>query len=324
MSLSGPGASILSMGEAAREPKTMRLRYQGVCRLCGATLGKGVRAWYEPATKTVRCLEHEPDATPDAERAVHSTPASSTAPPPTVSMPSPSVDGAQSVAAHEPWPMIQPEDAFVTGEAGASARREYERRMARREDRVTKAHPHVGKLLLAVFSEGQSTHAWVTGAVGEEVVGQSLAKLASPQLRVINDRRIPKSRANIDHVVVTPAGIFVIDAKHYEGQPRREVFGGLFTPRWETLYVGRRDCGKLLESMAKQRDVVASLVPDVPVHPMLCFVEAEWGLFQKPFTVRDVFVTHPRGMRERLAASNEGPTDVAQVTAALCEQLRPA
>ncbi|WP_245561710.1 nuclease-related domain-containing protein [Agromyces italicus] len=53
----------------------------------------------------------------------------------------------------------------------------------------------------------QSTHAWSVGAAGEEVVGARLDAIASEHIRVLHDRRIPGSRANIDHLVVTPGGV---------------------------------------------------------------------------------------------------------------------
>lgn len=37
--------------------KRMKLRYAGVCRLCGTELPARADAIYERATKTVRCVE---------------------------------------------------------------------------------------------------------------------------------------------------------------------------------------------------------------------------------------------------------------------------
>ncbi|MGI8806579.1 MAG: hypothetical protein ACR2KK_01750, partial [Acidimicrobiales bacterium] len=39
---------------------------------------------------------------------------------------------------------------------------------------------------------------------------------------------------------------------------------------------------------------------DVPVRPGLCFVDAEWGLFAKPFELDGVLVTWAKALRERL------------------------
>jgi hypothetical protein len=65
------------------------------------------------------------------------------------------------------------------------------------------------------------------GAVGEERLGGRLIELAGESLRVLHDRRIPGSRANIDHLAVTPTGIWVIDAKKYKGRPQLKVDGGI-------------------------------------------------------------------------------------------------
>ena len=87
-------------------------------------------------------------------------------------------------------------------------------------------------------------------------------------MRVLHDRGIPGSRANLDHVVVCPSGGYVVDAKRYQGRPQHVVEGGLFTPRKEKLLVGLRDCTKLVEAGLKQagleREALAD--DDVAVH----------------------------------------------------------
>jgi hypothetical protein len=116
-----------------------------------------------------------------------------------------------------------------SGVAGASALREYARRKQRRETRIREDHPLVGGLLLAISDDPQSTKAWATGAQGEERLGQHLDKLAGDRVHLLHDRRIPGSRANIDHIVVSSSGVFVIDAKKYKDRrPSLRVEGGLF------------------------------------------------------------------------------------------------
>src|SRR5690606_9444026 len=66
-----------------------------------------------------------------------------------------------------------------SGTPGASARREFERRKARREERIRSQHPRLGGLILAVTDEKQSTTAWDVGAVGEERLGKAMDRLAS-------------------------------------------------------------------------------------------------------------------------------------------------
>ena len=253
--------------------KRMRLRYAGTCRVCGVELPAKAEAVYERATKTVRCVSH--DRTP-------------VAPP-----------------AGEGIDLAVPE-VVDPGTAGASARREFERRRTAREERIRAKHPKLGGLILAVSDDPQSTTAWNTGALGEERLGAGLDRLASETIRLLHDRRLPRSKANIDHLAVTATGVYVIDAKKYRGRPHLNVEGGLFRPRVERLLVGRRDCTKLVDGVIKQVDVVRGLVePGVPVHGILCFVEADWPLLGGNFITRDVHALWPKKLYPKL--QTEGP-----------------
>ncbi|WP_460829483.1 nuclease-related domain-containing protein [Nocardioides hungaricus] len=93
---------------------------------------------------------------------------------------------------------------------------------------------------MALAEERQSTKAWATGAVGEERLGARLDSLVSESVAVLHDRRIPGSKANIDHIAITAAGIWVIDAKRYKGRPELKIEGGILRPKVEKVLVGRR------------------------------------------------------------------------------------
>jgi hypothetical protein len=210
------------------------------------------------------------------------------------------------------------------GIAGASARREHERRRAKDEARIREEWGRFGGIAVALSTERQSTRAWSTGAAGEERVGLHLDALASENLRVLHDRRIPNSRANIDHIVVTPQAIWVIDAKKYKGRPNLQIDGGLFRPRVEKLIVAGRDKSKLVEGVEWQVEQVMDAVPGVPVVGVLCFVEADWPLIGGSFSVRGVEVLWPKKLATRLGASSTGPVDVGATAALLAAQFRAA
>lgn len=106
-----------------------------------------------------------------------------------VGLPHPVVDVAES-------PGIE------IGVAGASARREHERRKATREARIRTAHPRIGGFVLALSDNPQSTTAWAVGARGEELLAKSLDGLADQGVLTLHDRRIPGTRANIDHIAI--------------------------------------------------------------------------------------------------------------------------
>ncbi|MDT4938758.1 MAG: hypothetical protein QOG80_2429 [Pseudonocardiales bacterium] len=196
------------------------------------------------------------------------------------------------------------------GTAGASARREYERRVAKRATAVHAAHPRLGRYLLAITQEPQSTKAWAVGAKGEELLGARLDGLAKQGVRLLHDRRIPRTRANIDHLAVSSAGVFVIDAKRYQGRPRLRVQGGLLLPRTESLLVGRRDCTKLVDGARRQVDLVRQALSeahldDVPLRGMLCFLEADWPLIGGSFRTREIDVLWPEKAAELICMSGE-------------------
>lgn len=163
-------------------------------------------------------------------------------------------------------------------------------------------------------------------AAGEGRLGARLKELAGPVLRVLHDRKIPRSSANIDHLVVTPNGVHVIDARRYRGRPALVVEGGLIRPRVGKLTVAGRDRTETVDGVLKQVDLVRGLVgPAIPVHGVLCFVEADWPLIGGSFTVRGANVLCPRKLYRRLAEPGPLATDaVAHLHALLARELRPA
>jgi hypothetical protein len=63
------------------------------------------------------------------------------------------------------------------------------------------------------FVNGAGT--WSIGAAGEEIVAQHLSHLDSPY-RVVHDIVLPRMRGNIDHVVLGPNRVFVIETKNHK------------------------------------------------------------------------------------------------------------
>ncbi|MFM7225126.1 MAG: nuclease-related domain-containing protein [Actinomycetota bacterium] len=192
----------------------------------------------------------------------------------------------------------------ATGRAGGSARREYERRMRKRDARLEAKWGPLAGVAKRVAPVPQSVTAWHQGAVGEERLARYLTRELGPSAEVLNDRRIPGTKANIDHVVVTASGVWVIDAKNYRGKVETRDRGGFFTQDLR-LFVGGRDQTKLVDAMARQVDVVGRVLGDatVPVVPCLCFVNSEWTLFAKPFRMKGVWITWSQAIPKLVANS---------------------
>jgi hypothetical protein len=147
---------------------------------------------------------------------------------------------------------------------------------------------------------------------------------------VLHDRRIPGRRANIDHLVVAPSGIWVIDAKHYTGVVSTRDVGG-WRRRDHRLYVGRRDCTGLIAGMAPQvAAVTAALggwIPTDAVRSAICFVGAEWSLLATPLAVGGITVTWPEALVRRIGqVDGQGltPDEIAAIAQRLDRGLSPA
>lgn len=291
------------------EVKRMRLRYAGRCRTCAEALPAGTTADYSATTKTVQCLTC----------ASSGAGARTDGPPDTAPAAAPSSDAASSEPTEAPpWSAVTTGALINSGAAGASARREYERRSRQREERVRAAHPKIGGFLLAISDEPRSTTAWAVGARGEELLGRQLDGLGAQGVLMLHDRRIPRTRANIDHIAVTPSGVYVIDAKRYKGRPTKVSTGGLFSPRVAHLLVGGRNQDKLVDGALHQVDLVraaldAAGMESVPVQGMLCFVEADWPLIGGSFQIRGVDVLWPKKATEHLTAA--GPLQATEIDA---------
>lgn len=200
--------------------------------------------------------------------------------------------------------------------AGASARREHERRRKRREDAVRARHPRIGGLLLALKEPPADERRWERGARGEEMVAAALDERCREDVVVLHDRAIPASRANIDHIAIAPSGVWVIDTKRYGGKIRvaKPLFGSA------KLVIAGRDRTKLVAGLAKQVELVtqaaAGVAGGVPVRGALCFVEGELPLL-RTLSVNGYPLLHRRSLPKKLNA--DGP-----LTAEGVEQLSQA
>lgn len=105
------------------------------------------------------------------------------------------------------------------------------------------------------------------GIQGEQLVTDLLARLPA-NFFLVNDVVLPGCPGNVDHVVIGPCGVVVIETKHWAGTVRA------FRDTWVVN-------GRVRKSVAKQADrgaiavrrFLASRHPDLP-HSLLRFVDA--------------------------------------------------
>jgi hypothetical protein len=198
--------------------------------VCSLALAPGTVAFWDADAKTVTCLECLADA---------------------------STSNGAAAAGEVP---------LERGIPGASARRRYERLHTKREQQARDKFGKLGGVYLALTNEPQSTVAWAQGSRGERLLGEYLEKIQDERaVVVLHDRRIPGTRANIDHIAITRSGaVWAIDAKNYSGKVQRIDKGGWFSTDLR-LYVGRRDCTKLVHGMGKQVEAIRAALGDAVI-----------------------------------------------------------
>jgi hypothetical protein len=201
-----------------------------------------------------------------------------------------------------------------SGVAGGSARAEGQQQRAAQVERrraLKLQRPILGRFQIALAGPPKHGDSWLTGAVGEERFGAALDAMTSRGLLVLHDRRRPRTAANIDHLVIGPTGIWVVDTKRYKGLVAKVDRGGLLHPDVR-LTVGGRDRTALVEGVQRQVvDVRAAIacgpLPQVPVTGALCFVDSEFPRWTRPWRVGGVLVSWGKPIRRRMVS--RGPLD---------------
>jgi hypothetical protein len=281
--------------------KVLALRRPDACSRCSRPLAVGTKAAWDAAERRTYCLScHEdPNTATDAP------------------MPTPTV--AVEV------PLEQ------QGSGGVSAQREYDKRSARRQQQIRQQHPRLGGLLLALSKEPTSTRVWAQGAAGERAVAAKLDALIGEHVAALHDRRLRRgdgslSKANIDHVAVTPSGVWVIDAKSHQGSLEVRRSGGLFSPRVEALYINGRDQTRLVHGLVEQVDAVRrellAVEARIAVQGALCFVGTDLPWFGSS-SIAGVPLVGRRGLAKLLLRPGDVDTTDREAVAAFLNQRFP-
>lgn len=212
------------------------------------------------------------------------------------------------------------------GQAGSSARREHDRRKARREQQLRRRYGAIGGVAARITSEPQHTTSWLQGQAGEVKAAARLERhLEDTGVILLHDRAIPRSRANIDHIAVGPGGITVIDAKAVTGRIRVEARGGLVSKRTQHLIVGGRDKTKLIDGVERQIDHVRTAFGDYEIRGALCWVKAHGLPLLGTVEIRGIRVAGPRAIANIASRRGRlGTADVNDLAMRVAERFPPA
>jgi hypothetical protein len=169
------------------------------------------------------------------------------------------------------------------------------------------------------FRPSADTLAWRHGAQGERRTGRLLAPLERAGYQVFHDLAVPGSAANVDHLVVGPTGVYVIDSKRYSGQLRYS--GG-------HLWRGSRSLDRTLETLWWEATQVAETLafgPDLRIYPVLCVHVARLPWLRE-LVVDGIPVLDAAALRPALQVTRQALTSeqVALVASQVRAGFRPA
>ncbi|MEW2567662.1 nuclease-related domain-containing protein [Streptomyces sp. NPDC047070] len=103
---------------------------------------------------------------------------------------------------------------------------------------------------------------WAAGAEGERRTAERLRTLEREGWTVLHDRALPGSRANVDHLAISPAGrVYLPDTKRWSTRWPVTVRGG-------RLFHGDRDVTRRLDGLRHEAETVAAVL-GVPVQPLV-------------------------------------------------------
>jgi Nuclease-related domain len=214
-------------------------------------------------------------------------------------------DPGDTVSSGMPAPVLAMRVRASSGRPGASAHAEYRRRRAPEMAAWTHSLPWRIAAVLVVgltawllatqiashlaalagvtvaaglawrlrFRSSPATVAWRRGAAGERRTARLLGSLERRGWAVLHDLAIPGTQANIDHLVIGPGGVLVVDSRQYRGRLWLDADGLLWHGRHQLVATLRK-----VRWAADQADEVLGVV-DVQILAIMAVHGANvpWG-----------------------------------------------
>lgn len=176
-------------------------------------------------------------------------------------------------------------------------------------------------VMSALLTTPNTITSWQTGAEGEVRTGRLMEPLEGEGFRILHDRKIPRSPANIDHIVIGPPGVFVVETKSYAGSLK--IRGD------EIFVAGRRKNDWIDEVNREAAAVTNALTEELVAHgwavnPVIVVHRADLPWFKSE--VRGVRIVSGKDLVSRMRKADPilSPSDVDRLASVADARLRPA
>jgi hypothetical protein len=162
--------------------------------------------------------------------------------------------------------------------------------------------------------------AWSPPALAAGAITSMLDALTQYGVVAWHGVRLRGTRRRLDHLVVAPAGVFLVFERRWRGRVELRSGGKAWRSK-NRLVVGAHD--RTRAARTRVRDVVhvrEALGPHmVPVQALICVVDGDWPLWPKPLEVDGVGVVWPKELERRVCTLGKLDADAIGELAAHLE-----
>lgn len=142
-------------------------------------------------------------------------------------------------------------------------------------------------LMLIVVWFLNRNFATIKGWIGEKRVSNILSSLDPQDYTLLNDLYLPKENGQttqIDHILISPKGMFVIETKNYKGW----ITGSEHSQYWTQTNFQRKD--KLYNPIWQNsghikalQSILGDVASEIPIHSVIVFGKESTLKFKEPF-----------------------------------------
>ena len=130
---------------------------------------------------------------------------------------------------------------------------------------------------------------------------------------VLHDVRLTGATHTLDHLVVAPSGIWLIDVVHINGRITKRDIGTRAEPELRLILDGT-DRSALVDELGilrQTRHAIAAMKFGIEVQTATCLIDTTWPLSARPFRVRNHWIVWPRSLTDKICSSGLIPIRTA-------------
>lgn len=147
------------------------------------------------------------------------------------------------------------------------------------------------------------------GEIGEKTIREKILRELNPNERMLNNyitRGTSSITSQIDHIVIKPAGVFVIETKNYDGK----IYGKRTDMKWTQVLAGGRVKNQFYNPIKQNethiRNIRKIIGENVPVYSMIVFPKGDINAIA---LIDEVYTPHRMMLKFQYTANEKRISD---------------